>query len=514
MANRERREGASLPFELAAATETGVRSLRGRGQNGGRLPLRGWVLGLIIALAFAGPKGAASARPADRLGAGRPDARVLRPATNHKAVAGMIEMRQAPAQPTPVPEILTGRLDLPRPSDPCRHDAILRQCHSGEIRRVRSDADLSPFLGYDVRIEALPFECESGGGSYLQVLTVSRLTGGCGPTPTPPPTPTPAPAENMAQGAPYVARDAVPGNPASAANDGDPGTAWRSDSEVTWIYFDLGHGIDRDRTFNQMVLRWGVPYATSYAVYVWEQNAWSGIYQTLTASDGGEDVISLPRTYARFALLYLVRSSHGRGYELAEWEIYGRETVNHGLGGAVEVSSAVTGHPGHHANDGDRATYWQSLAPDLDPNAWLRIALPGVYVAELRLYWVEDHYPQLFTVVLYDRDQMRQSTWQPRTAVNRIAPPSPIRADAVLVYSRVGSKSGPIALQEIELYESGLAAGMTTARLSWSASGATAAVPDPEDWLAEPWKLGLEAIRRPLELWRTREPLSATGQKP
>ncbi len=377
-------------------------------------------------------------------------------------------------QATPAPKLITGRLDLARPSEPCRHDAILRQCFSGDIHLVRSDTDLSPFVGYDVRLEAAEYECESGSGHYLQLLNVSLLTGGCGPTPTPPPTPTRGPVENMALGAPFAARDAVAGWPAQYANDGNPDSAWRSDSDVSWIYLDLGHGVDRPRTFNQVVLRWGEAFARRYALYVWETDSWSGIYQTLADGDGGDDIISLPRTYARFVLLYLVGSATDGGYELREWEIYGRETINQALGGAIDVSSALPDRPGHLANDSDRSTYWQSLPPVADANPWLRIWLPGIYVAELRLYWVEDRFPLLFTVVIYDGNQMRQSTWQPRTAVNRIAPPAPIRADAVLVYSRLASSEGPVALEEIELYENSLAAGLN--RHPWLPGGQSSGI--------------------------------------
>ncbi len=403
--------------------------------------------------------------------------------------AGAAELARS-AQATPAPEVITGRLDLPRPAEPCGHDAIVRQCFTGDVHLVRSDTDLSPFLGYDVRIEAVRRPCEAGGGSYLQLLNISMLPDGCGPTPTPLLTPTPAPVENMAQGAPLAVRDAVPGWPAQGVNDGNVDTAWRSDAEATWIYVDLGRGLDRPRTFNQVVLHWGEAFASRYALYVWEQDSWSGIYQTLASADGGEDVISLPRTYARFVLLYLVGSADVRGYELREWEIYGRETINQALGGAIDVSSVLAEHPGHLANDSDRRTFWQSLPPAEDAHPWLRIWLPGVYVAELRLYWVEDRFPLLFTVVIYDGDQMRQSTWQPRTSVNRIAPPAPIRADAVLVYSRVPSKEGPVALQEIELYENALAAVAQTtsawppAQVARGVLAASAAAPAPWSWLS------------------------------
>jgi hypothetical protein len=403
-------------------------------------------------------------------------------------------------RPTPNPMSLIGKLRIKNPTDPCRHDALLSECFTGSQLLIRSDTDLSGLIDYDVRIEGVTMACESGSGTYFQVQTIGVLPSGCGPTPTPPPTPTALPNEDLAHNAPVTVRDELPGFPGTNVNDGDLNTSWRSDRGATWIYLDLGKGQAVNRTFNQVVLEWGATYATRYAMYTWENGTWSGFYQTLGDADGGQDKISLPRIYSRFVLLYLLESSApGGGYDLHEWQIYGRETPNQALGGAVEVNSAQPGQPGYLANDGNYDTFWASVPFYGDP--WIRVRLPGTYIAEVRLYWAENLWPRRCAAVFYDGATQKGVGITLKSRENKFGPPSPIRSDAFLLYC-YGSdlpSTGYVALEELELYE--LSAVHAARQVS------TAGVQVTTDWTAAPgpWPPGdpvSGAISRLLNLSR------------
>lgn len=418
---------------------------------------------------------------------------------------------QATVTPEPTPTeafvTLTGRL-LP-PEGTCEEDATLQLCDTARTVPVSSEVGgLDQFLGHDVKVTGVMRPCPTGGQSFAWLQTIEVLPGGCGtPSPTlPPPTPTPLP--NLALGVPVVASASVPGLGPSNAVDGNPETLWYSPGQTAWILIDLGE----ERVFSEVVLHWGAPFATEYLLYAWRGSAWSGVYWQ-QHSDGGEDKFSLPRIFARYVLLYAVRSSDpADGYSLHEGELYGRETPNLAYGGAVEVSSFQE-HccPAWFVNDGDHDTRWSSQSGDRNP--WIRMYFPpDTSVSEVRLYWDDAAFPWVFTVVLYNfrtgkHVEATLVAQEPGGGRQEFSVRSPIHADAVLLFSQQLSDAGYVALSEMEVYGPGgpgaaksvgeLVVGGNVAIRSWDAgmrSPAASRLIAPLDRGMEPplgWRQGL-----------------------
>jgi len=205
--------------------------------------------------------------------------------------------------PTRVPVALVGWLE--RADDPlCGIDALLRPCGgTGAPVPVRSDGALDPALfGREVGLEGVMTHCPDRDLDYLWHSASAALPGACGsatPTATLVPTATPGPVENLALGRPVTAKGpVVPGFEPQNVVDGRSGTVWYSPHTVSWIYVDLGQA----RTFNQVRLNWGYPYALRYGIYVWEEGSWRGKLVVDNAR-GGEDVRTLPFVEARFVML-------------------------------------------------------------------------------------------------------------------------------------------------------------------------------------------------------------------
>lgn len=109
--------------------------------------------------------------------------------------------------------------------------------------------------------------------------------------------------------------------------DGDINSYWKSKKATgrnvlpaEWIIVDLGN----IASINQVILRWHDNFATNYTIDVSENNnTWVTVFST-TSGNGGNDVISIPTTSARY-----VRMNSTQWYDasyrvwLREFEIYG-----------------------------------------------------------------------------------------------------------------------------------------------------------------------------------------------
>jgi arylsulfatase A len=132
------------------------------------------------------------------------------------------------------------------------------------------------------------------------------------PPPFPPPT-------DLAQGCSVFASSSVSCSTSSAAVDGSESTVWTSSGAGDqWLFVDLGQtcGIQR------VVVKWGVSFATDYAIEVSnDSTTWTTVFQNHSCS-GGPNTIALPTTLARYVRMHGF-TCHGVGYSVRELEING-----------------------------------------------------------------------------------------------------------------------------------------------------------------------------------------------
>jgi len=357
--------------------------------------------------------------------------------------------------PTQAPGYAVGILRNMRAG--CAPANLMVQDCAGTLQPVRSDYDLRAYYDRNVRIDGFRTGCGLGGETYLWLSTIQPWASGCA-SPTPLPKPTQSPQSNLALRAPVTASMNLPGSEKEHAVDGDPNSVWYSSGSPAWIYVDLG----QDRTFNEVTLKWGTPFAKRFGIYVWEGGQWNGVYYTPSDRGGGDETISLPRIYARVVLLYLTESSDPLGgFALREMEIRGRETPNVAIGGEVHVSTEQSCCPGWMAIDQDYRTGWASRSNRDDPpdrKPWIRLILPGPQdIAEIRMYWSQNFFPWEYWIVFYNGTRSIPAYARVTGGgLIKVSPPSPIRATALLIYSEVVSSVDGVAfvaLSELELYE-------------------------------------------------------------
>jgi beta-glucosidase len=133
--------------------------------------------------------------------------------------------------------------------------------------------------------------------------------------------------------------------PASAAVDGDAGSAWSSlAGDPQWIAVDLGLMKDLSR----VRLQWNTNYASSYIIQLSpDATNWTGIYSTNSGVGGIEDLLVSGR--GRYVRIYATSEAlPGNGFSLLEFEVYSQPQrpfggVVHNLPGRMEAEAYDTG---------------------------------------------------------------------------------------------------------------------------------------------------------------------------
>lgn len=353
-------------------------------------------------------------------------------------------------------EVFYGRLQNGRPGCDGASDAQLIYCDGAQTLWVNA-AGLSvrTFIGQSVAIRGTLREC--GNERYIQLNSIEQ-TGRCEPQVSGEPE-----KQNLALYAPPTANTHEQPNISSMATDGNAMSYWHAPGADAWIYIDLGPRIDPDgngdpagATFNEARLLWGERYATQYGIYVFDpiESRWARIFQK---SDGTPDeTISFPRSYGRYVLFQMARSSDVEGgFMLREIELYGVETPNAALGSQPIASSAQPDRPTWQAIDSNEASAWASLPGGVDPNPWIYVRLPATTpLTEFKLLWDGGAMPAFFRVGFYQNGEI--SVWsqqfQSVNARQRLAWGRPIETDAFYIYTEMLGQAGFVQLQELELY--------------------------------------------------------------
>lgn len=287
-------------------------------------------------------------------------------------------------QATPTPVTLSGTLR--REASPLCAAARwrLEPCGDGAATRIGSTGlPLDTYADLEVTLTGRLSSCP-GGSPFIDVSGISAH---------PCAAPTAAPNDpNLALGRPVQVPTGSADPNGGQVNDGSTATAWRAPgSAASWLYVDL----QSEQSIHKFVFRWGAGHAVRYGIYMWDRGNgaggdWSALYFN-PAGRGGDETVVVPLVRAQVFLLYLVTPADAAlGFELREWEVYGRQATNLARGHHVDASSEQPLYPARHAVDGDDATAWHGAAARRStPPTWLRIVYSPLRadISAVRIVW-------------------------------------------------------------------------------------------------------------------------------
>lgn len=135
---------------------------------------------------------------------------------------------------------------------------------------------------------------------------------------------------------------------AEHAVDGDPNTRWSSEfSDHQWIAVDLGES----HQITSLKLHWQNSYSTDYEVQTsYDGTTWTTI-ESVRASDGGLDELSLSG-HGRYLRVEGFSRATRWGHSLWELEASGYASASSGVGGGY-TGGSVSGDEGTGSDDGD-----------------------------------------------------------------------------------------------------------------------------------------------------------------
>ncbi len=296
-----------------------------------------------------------------------------------------VPARAAPAQQaTPTPVTLSGTLR--RGASPgCPAAAWrLEPCGGGAPVPIGSTGlPLDGYADLEVTLTGRQNSCP-GGGAFVDVSGISAH---------PCAAPTAAPNDpNLALGRPVQVPAGNPDPNGGQVNDGSTATAWRAPGgAVSWLYVDL----QSEQSVHKFVFRWGAGHAARYGIYMWDRGNgrggdWSALYFN-PAGRGGDETVVVPLVRAQVFLLYLVTPADAAaGFELREWEVYGRQVTNLARGHHVDASSEQPLYPARHAVDGQDGTAWHGAAARrMTAPTWLRVVYSPLRadISAVRILW-------------------------------------------------------------------------------------------------------------------------------
>ncbi|MEV8567393.1 discoidin domain-containing protein [Streptomyces sp. NPDC051322] len=175
---------------------------------------------------------------------------------------------------------------------------------------------------------------------------------------------------DIAAGHPTRASSSAAGYAATNITDGNPSTYWESSSGTfpQWAEADLGSTARVD----QVVLKLPAGWETrSQTLSVQGSTDGTG-YSTLagsaayTFSPGYSNTVTVdfPATLARYVRVTITANSGWPKAQLSELQVHAADTTgasgNLALGRTLTASSYTDVYSADHANDGNRATYWES----------------------------------------------------------------------------------------------------------------------------------------------------------
>ncbi|MFE5515905.1 discoidin domain-containing protein [Streptomyces sp. NPDC056529] len=186
---------------------------------------------------------------------------------------------------------------------------------------------------------------------------------------------------NIALGDPAAAGSALPEYGAANVTDGNQGTYWQSSgsSLPQWVQTDLGASTRVDEVVLKLPAGWesrnqtlsvqGSADGTSFSTLK------SSATYTFSPGSGNTVTVGFPAAQARFVRIDITANTGWQAAQLSELEVHGADSTSANLaaGRTLTASSHTEVYTAGNANDGNKATYWESRNNELPQ--WLRADL-------------------------------------------------------------------------------------------------------------------------------------------
>ncbi|MFF3314699.1 discoidin domain-containing protein [Streptomyces sp. NPDC003035] len=186
---------------------------------------------------------------------------------------------------------------------------------------------------------------------------------------------------NIAVGDPAAASSALPEYGAAHITDGNQGTYWQSSGSnlPQWVQTDLGTSTRID----EVVLKLPAGWESRHQTLAVQGSADGTSFSTLKSSAtyafspgaGNAVTVSFPAAQARFVRVDITANTGWPAAQLSELEVHGADgsSANLAAGKTLTASSHTEVYAPGNANDGNKATYWESRNNELPQ--WLRADL-------------------------------------------------------------------------------------------------------------------------------------------
>ncbi|MFJ7129226.1 discoidin domain-containing protein [Streptomyces sp. NPDC098101] len=186
---------------------------------------------------------------------------------------------------------------------------------------------------------------------------------------------------NIALGDPASAGSALPEYGAANITDGNQGTYWQSSgsSLPQWVQTDLGTSTRVDEVVLKLPAGWesrnqtlsvqGSADGTSFSTLK------SSATYTFSPGSGNTVTVGFPAAQARFVRVDITANTGWQAAQLSELEVHAADgtSANLAAGRTLTASSHTEVYAAGNANDGNKATYWESRNNELPQ--WLRADL-------------------------------------------------------------------------------------------------------------------------------------------
>ncbi|MEU2543866.1 discoidin domain-containing protein [Streptomyces roseolus] len=186
---------------------------------------------------------------------------------------------------------------------------------------------------------------------------------------------------NIALGDPTAASTSLPEYGAPNVTDGNQGTYWQSSGSnlPQWVQADLGTSTRVDEVVLKLPAGWESRNQTLSVQGSADGTGFSTLKSSATYTfapgTGNTVTVSFPAAQARFVRVDITANTGWQAAQLSELEVHAADGTSADLaaGKALTASSHTEVYAAGNANDGNKATYWESRNNELPQ--WLRADL-------------------------------------------------------------------------------------------------------------------------------------------